>query len=386
VYCHTRDYPPLQPLLLAMLDRVTGGYGRLAFPALLLCLASLVAHGLTGPAGASRDAAWVRWLVVPACIATPMLVSPTSGAADSGYAELLLCTCVAAMAAAFLRAEPLLLGCSILLAIASKPEGLVYGLLPLLIAWCRSDRRMLAASVMGLAAGALTWLPVQQHLQLSPHPAALERLGIGVGGLAVGAAATDALLRRLRATPRARWTTALFAAPLLLLVLPALLASVSHAGSTMATYLDDAGRGSRRLEQLPAIAAGFLEYGVFRFSFGATFLLPLAAILALGKASLTARTTPLMALLGLGLATVFAPFLLSPEPDLGHHLKSSMARLQLHWLGAAWLLGGALLQEMCRLRPLRDAADAAPAPDVLSPLPRAGIEAVTVHPSATSPP
>ncbi|MCA8941766.1 MAG: hypothetical protein KDB80_04335, partial [Planctomycetes bacterium] len=59
------------------------------------------------------------------------------------------------------------------------------------------------------------------------------------------------------------------------------------------------------------------------------------------------------------------PFLLSPEADLRHHLRSSADRLLLHWTGAAWLLTGLWWG---REIPKPDSAPATlPAPEVESP-------------------
>ncbi|MGK0157449.1 MAG: hypothetical protein ACI9SE_004430 [Neolewinella sp.] len=37
------------------------------------------------------------------------------------------------------------------------------------------------------------------------------------------------------------------------------------------------------------------------------------------------------------------PFVLSPEPNLEHHLRSSLTRLLLHWIGPIWLLNACWL-------------------------------------------
>ncbi|MEO6594451.1 MAG: hypothetical protein ABIP94_06840 [Planctomycetota bacterium] len=55
-----------------------------------------------------------------------------------------------------------------------------------------------------------------------------------------------------------------------------------------------------------------------------------------------AGARPLVLFLLLGLLVIPIPFLLSPEPDLEHHLKSTLDRLLSHWLGAAVLVGGAV--------------------------------------------
>jgi hypothetical protein len=63
--------------------------------------------------------------------------------------------------------------------------------------------------------------------------------------------------------------------------------------------------------------------------------------------------------LALGLASTALPFVWSHEPDLQHHLRSSLPRLLLHWLGPAWLFVG------CRVGaawPAPDAGATTPTP------------------------
>lgn len=46
--------------------------------------------------------------------------------------------------------------------------------------------------------------------------------------------------------------------------------------------------------------------------------------------------------LSLGCAAIVLAFLLSPETDVEHHLRSSASRLLSHWVGVAWLVVGAV--------------------------------------------
>ena len=87
VFAHTREYPLLQPLLLAQAARWFGpDVARLWFPLLWLTLLGVAAGAWRRRGLSARD----TWLATVALGATPMLVGPTSGAVDSGYAEITL--------------------------------------------------------------------------------------------------------------------------------------------------------------------------------------------------------------------------------------------------------------------------------------------------------
>ena len=55
-----------------------------------------------------------------------------------------------------------------------------------------------------------------------------------------------------------------------------------------------------------------------------------------------------MAFVLLGLATTALPFVLSPQPELHQHLRSSLPRLLLHWVGPLWLLAAAWLETLAK--------------------------------------
>ena len=61
-------------------------------------------------------------------------------------------------------------------------------------------------------------------------------------------------------------------------------------------------------------------------------------------------------LAAIGLAITALPFVLSPSGDLGHHLRSSLPRLLLHWVGPAWLVSAAWTERLLEATPapLRD--------------------------------
>jgi hypothetical protein len=339
VFLHSRDYPLLQPQLMAALERLLGiGSGRTFFPFLYLLAVTLVGTSLRQKGLPS----WLCWVGALAFGLTPMLVNPTSGGADSGYAELLLCACTTAMAAGLFLRSPLLLLCGGALAVLGKPEGLVYAALPVVITWCRGERALLRGALPGLLLGAFVLLPQQYQLEHGERMTFAHLLWLLAGlvvlaGIVLG---SDAWLARRSTSTRTRWLGALLGGPLLCLVLPLCSRAFGGEFSAMGQYLGEPLRFLQRLPLLPKICGGMVEYGILRLAFGAAFLLPLVAGIVLRWSK--RRPLPdagLSLFLGLGLCAVAAAFLLSPEDDLSHHLKSSMPRLLLHWLGAAWLLG-----------------------------------------------
>lgn len=327
VFNHSRDYPLLQPLLIAFGDRYFG-VGRALFPVLYLLI--LVVGGC-----AMRHRCGQR-LALAGTVAlglTPFLVSPGSGGADSGYADMLLLLATTTVAAGLLRRDGLLLSLGACLAVMSKPEGLAYGVLPALIVAVAGDRMAFRASCMGWLVGAIAWLPLHVYLASSSVPAGLM-IAVFAFLLVAMWGVDRLLLRDLRVRTRG----------LLLLmgfVLCAVLAGVVlyAAGNhgTLGAYLGEPGRLLQRLPRLPAVLLGMLEYGLLK-KFGLTFAIPLVLIVARLCKQIGPPPMVLGAWLGLGLCTIMLPFFLSPETDLEHHLKSSMERLLLHWIGPAWLV------------------------------------------------
>lgn len=344
VYCHSRDYPLLQPFAVAGLEQSFGA-GRAFFPLLFAALAALVF------AGARRDGAprWLPCALALACAATPALVNPTSGAADSGLAELLFACCVATAALGWVHDLPIVVALGVLCGIASKPEGLALAGIVVVLALARGTRAHVHAAVGAAALGVLVWLPVHASLRPgSPPPSWEYAVVVVVAGVVLAA---DAVLRA-RASGRRRAALALAGVGAVTFAVALLPVEWAAADTSMGRYFGARAAFVQRLAALPAIGASFVEYAVLRASFGATFVLPLLAWIGLRRARVAvpegARAAAAFLVLGGGL--IVLPFLLSPELDLGHHLRSSMARLQLHWLGAAWIVSGALLHALLARR------------------------------------
>jgi hypothetical protein len=339
IYTHSRDYPLLQPLTMAALDRLAGEpAGRALFPLAYAMLVGLLWTALRR-LGDGRLAIGCAL----ACALTPMLVTPTSGGADSGYADLLLAVCCTTMAAGLGTGDGRLLGIGAALAVMTKPEGLCWAAMPVALTFLRGERNLLRGSLSGFLLGAAAWLPLRQQLQSPGSPAihlVTWGLLLGFGAAVLG---VDAWLARAGASARRRWCCGLLLAPLVLLALPLLVLLLGDPGGTVRVYFGEPLRALQRLPRLPAIVVGLLDCALLKLGFACTFwLLPLAWWWR--RRAGAPATTRLGAFVAVGLAGTLAPFLLSPETDLDHHLKSSMARLLLHWLGPAWLAIGALLQ------------------------------------------
>lgn len=338
VFHHSPDYPLLQPLLVAGVERLLGhGCGRLVFPGLFVLLLALVGSTLRSAAVGAR----LRWCVVLAVGVTPALIGPGGGAVDSGYGELLLLVATTAMASALLLRNGWTLALAIVVAIASKPEGAVYAGLAWLVAFGCGDRRLLWSASAGICAGLLAWLPVQRCLLHRPPDGGPAQLALVAAAVLVATAVAlglDALARRTPAPHRLRWGFGLGAPLFAVGCLPWLAGYLPPGNSAFGVYLAQSARLWERLPNLPPYAVALLEHGIARWHFGATFVLPVAAaiVLRVRRVALPDRATT--AFVGLGMLTTAIPFLLSPEPDLQHHLRSSLPRLLLHWLGPAWLL------------------------------------------------
>jgi hypothetical protein len=336
VYCPSRDYPLLQPLALAAGSRLLGdGAGRALFPLLFAVLAALV-----GTAARLRTrSALLGPIAALALAVTPLLVSPTAGAADSGYADLFLATTMAAAAAALLLDDRPLLAAAACVAVLVKPEGLVYGALPAAVLWYRGARAPLRWALGGWICAAALWLPLQHRLLYAEDAGAAPHGAVWAALLALAACVlgSDALLHRRAASPRVRTMCALGLVPVVLLGGPLLAVALGNEGGSMGLYLADAARPIARLRELPALLLGLFDRALLRMRFLATFalLLALAATFAVRRRRPPAPELSLF--LGLGLLTALTPFLLSPEDDLAHLLRSTMPRVLLHWTGVAWI-------------------------------------------------
>ncbi|HEB53232.1 MAG TPA: hypothetical protein ENI87_08265 [bacterium] len=336
VFHHGPDYPLLQALLVAMAERLAPGFGRLVLAMLYLLLVGVAAAALR-----PRAMPPLVRVALTGCLAlTPALLTPGGGAADSGYSEVALLVATTTIAGGLLNRSTLWFGLGIGLAVVTKPEGAIYAVAAVAVAFVGGNRRLLVAGFAGLLVALGTWSPVRAVLLHQPSTSLWWQ---GLAGATLACWAALAATERLPRPAVGRWALAL-AAPLALLLALPVIAPWFAPESAIGVYMRQAARWHQGLANLPDYLAAMLAYGITRLRLGLTFVVPLAA-LAIARA----RRAPLAAggvgaFLGFGLVSTALPFVLSPEPDLQHHLRSSLPRLLLHWIGPAWLLTAALLQ------------------------------------------
>jgi hypothetical protein len=249
VYCHSRDYPLLQPLLMALFERALD-CGRALFPLAFLLTASVIGLALRRRTSAlAALLATVGWLVGYALQLSLQHDLHTFGASAAWPPTL---ATAIAMAALLLASDRWLGTCS---------SG-------------RRRRRWIA--ILGLP-------------------------------------------------------TMLIAGPLLMLML-------TDNPGTFATYLSDPGRALSRITRIPSILIGAANHAIARGAFGLTWLLP-PVLWWLARRRPACATSQLIGGICLLFGAIWLlPFLLSPIPDLTHHLRSTLPRLLDHGTGVAWLL------------------------------------------------
>ena len=334
---HSPDYPLLQPLLLAGLAQWLGEQpARLLFPLLWLLF---VATG--GLAMVRRSGDRTLGYVLALCLATtPFFVNTSGGGADSGYAEMMLALALIVAAAALLLGDAVLLGAMAMVLPWIKPEGTA----ALLACFVMAPRRLWFGALLGGLLAMVLWLPLQLQLGYQPAPGPwLPIATLSAFGLAAGC---RALLDGRRFGVRGRsWsvlTMAMAGALALVVAQPVLAAQNSP---LLAQYLGDLARIGEKLGEVPAIVWGLVDHALRPNRFGLTFVVLGIAAIAAWRQHRRGRGAGVGALLlwlGFGLGAVFVAFLLSPEADVQHHLRSSASRLLSHWVGVAWLISGAV--------------------------------------------
>ncbi|MBL8728517.1 MAG: hypothetical protein JNM25_08815 [Planctomycetes bacterium] len=330
VYCHSRDYPLLQPLLMALLQRWQLPE-RLVFPAAYLLLVAAIGAGARAAATSGRLAV----LFALAAAVTPMWLSPTSGGFDSGYGDAVLATWLAVVALGTATANLPLVVCGLALAILQKPEGLPYAGLFLVAVWLHGEARLLRAATAAVAVAGALGLALQRDLQSFGTASPAPVIAAAAGG-AVVVLVADLWLRRRGAGRRGRWLA------LLLGLVPAaigvaVLSRLGDDGGVLGVHFADGGRPLQRLQQLPRIGLAMAEWAFGRGTFGLTFVVPIAVGLAAWRTGSGRRAPVLLAWLLLALPLWCVPFLTSPLADLDQHLRATLPRLLLHFTGVAWV-------------------------------------------------
>jgi len=340
VWHHSRDYPLLQPLCLASSQALLGeGLGRLWFVTLYVLMVGTAGFAVRN-AGAGVDAACAAAVALGV---TPILVDPTGGGFTSGYADAFLATAITAAAAGLVLRDAWLVASAVVLMIVIKPEGLVYGALVVAVPWLRDQRVLLVSAVGGFVLAAGLWLPIQLQLQQADHGGSGWVVWAGLLGIGVVLVLAQ---RWIRPSQRSAWLLTLvvvLAALVSLALLKLLVTGMGQADGCLTSYFRDPGRPLDRLPRLPHIVWGVVSYLFLPRKVGLLFAFLLAWVVLHKR--LRPWTAPASApavglLLALAAPCLLMPYLLSTEDNLAHHLRSSMGRLVLHWLGAGWVLGG----------------------------------------------
>ncbi|MEE2888544.1 MAG: hypothetical protein VX951_14025 [Planctomycetota bacterium] len=334
VFHHSPGYSLLQPLLIASIERALPGAGRLVLPMFYLLLCGLVATTLRR----HRTATWLVTATVLAVGLTPHLLSPISGSVDSGHIELLLLLATTTIAAGFLRGSGGLLAVGIVLAIAAKPEGQLYAAVATGIAFASGSGTLLLAAFLAVLVSFVIWLPVQAELLHNSSPVGTVMVLGVAAATAVLVMLVDAWVRR-RAQPHVwRWGLVVGAPIVVLMCLPLLASWLPAERGAFAAYFRQADEVWRNLGNLPAYFVAFLDVGIVKLRIGLALVLPIAIALLAWRRRVRLNDRALMAWVVLGLSMTATPFLLSPEADLQQHLRWSLPRLLLHWVGPLWLL------------------------------------------------
>ena len=235
VFCHSRDYPLLQPLLIASIDRLLGdGLGRLIFPFAFVVMIAAVGCGLRRHGVLPARA----WLVATALAVTPMLVNPSSGSIDSGYADGFLAMALAGLGSGMLMRLPGLAAAAIIVAVSVKPEGIVYSSFAVLVCLALGERRMFRTALCALAAAAMLWLPLQHRLIHTGEPAPLAAIWIGIAAAAGAGWGLDAFFARRALGTLGRSLGSIAAVVGLIVVLFVL----GESGGSLSLYLSNGSR------------------------------------------------------------------------------------------------------------------------------------------------
>lgn len=339
---HSRDYPLAQPLLLALMER-SFGVGRLVMP-----LGWLMAAGAVLLMSLRRGVSWlVAGLGMVAFACTPLLISPTSGGVDSGYADAALAAWLTIAAAGCVVKDMRWVVCSVILILLTKPEGAVYASLLLGAAWLGGCRSVLRGAALGSSIGMVLLLLLQHELQFAdraPPPMSAVFVSIAVIGLMVF---TDLVLAR-RGLDRWRLRLAVGLAVVVICAMPSLVHASGNPSGSLARYMQDPWLVLQRLESLPLILLRILDFSMLHGWFGLT--MPLVALAVwCNRRSCGASAPPAIGVwLALCVPCWCAAFLIS-DLELAQHLRSRLPRLLLHAVGIAWVY--ILSTWQARLRP-----------------------------------
>jgi hypothetical protein len=335
----SRGYPLLQPALLAQTTAWFGPLGgRALFPCLWLSMAMTLARALHARGANPRTVS----LCVAALALLPAFTEGREGAADSGYADLLVAVLLTHAAAALLtgRALPFALAC--LLLPMAKNEGVVHAALLIACAAAQGGRRLPIAGAAGALVGLLAWAPLQAWLAAAGGARGvgwLAQLLVPIAALAFGIG----------------WSLPRWRLPIVLCG-AGLVAAVVALGGFAASSLGEAFGNFARLQvpwaELPRIVGRVLYEAIHPIKVGVTFLLPaLAAALLRRRGGALGDVGALLTAIGLGIAAIAAFVTLGPPQLTDSFLRTGVDRYVAQWAGVSWLAAGALLARLAAARP-----------------------------------
>lgn len=327
VYLHSRDYPLLQPVLVAAIERLAG-CGRVLFPLVFVVHCTLLFTVLRRVGAGVRAAA----IATVGFALTPMVLSPGGGGVDSGYAEALLSLAVTASIGGLVTKDRLLVGVGIALLAWTKPEGGLYASVVVMLAWLGRERRLVMAATASWAIAMTLWLVLQRDLQSFGRGSFAWSIPLVLA--LVGAVVVAS--HRLLASSRAKWFAVAVVVVVAAMGVPFLLRYFEVGGGVFAGYLRDPARLLERLTLAPQILGGVANWAWLRGRFGIAFVLVVVVALC-ARNGLTREPLRWLACM---VVVVALPFLLAPFDDLAGHLRATMPRLLCHHLGVAWLVVG----------------------------------------------
>ncbi len=335
VYCPARGYPLLQPILHSQLQLWLGDPGGRALFAALHAWLGLTAWSCMLHVGLDRRAAR---LCVLGLVLLPALVGAGEGGSDSGYAELLMACCLAQVAAAVIRREPVALALATLLLVLGKPEGVVHATIFATCLWWAGTTRLSFSAGLGAALGCLLhWIGPLQVLRTESQ-VGLAACWLPLLPCMIGAAWQVSRLGTLAAG----------AASSCWLLLQGFDLPASHVGYAFARMLNL----GLNAEALPQIVPRVVYEALHPIRLGLSFVLPVAAAVALRR-----RRTPLgpgrplLLATGCGLLAVMVFLTLLDPSSLDSFLRTGVDRYVLQWSGLCWITTGVLLARLQQSRP-----------------------------------
>ncbi len=332
-----RGYPLLQPLLLSQCMHLLGpGGGRVVLPLLYLLALLALATPLRQVGVAMR---W-RGVALAALALLPIVLGPGHGAADSGFAEVLVLALLTAGGGALLLDQPQLAALVAFLLPHAKHEGTPQALLLVLVAAALGRWRAARGACLGAALGLGLWLPLQARL--------LPAEGPGMAGpwLALLGAALPCCALLLGRALAGRRQGGTVAAILGVAAVAWLVTCLWPSASPLRLVFGAHGGVVTTPAAVGDIVLGIGQQLVWVRKFGFTFPLLLLCVWLGWRRGGLAPVRPLLWLLLLAAGGVLLLLLTRPPATLALFLKEGLPRYTLQLTGIAWLVIARLLHDL----------------------------------------